>query len=591
MYKRSLILAALMLSLCFEQAAFAAGQATQTRKLSALLEQIWQYQLSADPIKATRYQNNRYNDKLKDLSPEALKANVQRKQQFLARLKEIDDSELNHQQKINKLMQMRELQNDIDLYHYNAHYMPITSESGFYSSLAFLPASAPFKTEQDYRNYLARLAEFPRYFDQQIAWMKKGIESGRVQPKSVLAGFDNTIKKFITDDVHDSQFFAPFKRLADSSFSSNVQASLYTQGESAINQSVLPAYQRFYDFLVDQYIPNAKQDIAASTWKNGAEFYQNRSDYYTSTTLDVADIHQTGLQEVKRIRSEMQSVLDTLNFDGDINQFIQHLRTSPQFYATSADELLMRASYIAKRIDATLPQLFYTLPRIPYGVAPVPDNIAPKYTTGRYIAPTRNDQPGYYWVNTYALDKRPLYALPALTLHEAVPGHHLQISLASEMQDLPPVRRYTYISAFGEGWGLYSEYLGKEVGIYTTPYEEFGRLSYEMWRACRLVVDTGMHMQGWSRQKAIDYMLENTALSEHNVTTEVDRYISWPAQALSYKIGELTIKRLRKKAEIALGDKFDLRAFHDALLAYGSVPLSILEQNIDTFIEDNSKYK
>ena len=257
----------------------------------------------------------------------------------------------------------------------------------------------------------------------------------------------------------------------------------------------------------------------------------------------------------------------------------------PQFYAETPAELIKQASYIAKKMDAKLPQLFNMLPRTPYGVEAVPKSIAPKYTTGRYISPTRDNQPGYYWVNTYALNKRPLYALTALTLHEAVPGHHLQISLAREMDDLPEVRRYTYISAFGEGWGLYSEFLGKEVGMYEGHYDEFGRLSYEMWRACRLVVDTGMHMKGWPRQKAIDYMLENTALSEHNVTTEIDRYISWPAQALSYKIGEITIKSLRKKAERALGEKFDIRQFHYAVLKHGSVPLSILEENIQNFID------
>jgi uncharacterized protein (DUF885 family) len=581
MWKRPLLLCTLLMAVCFH------APASEGSKLSALLEQIWQYQLSVDPIKATKYGQHQYNAQLKDMSFAALKAENLTDQQFLEQLNQLNEAKLSHQQKISKLMQARELQNAMDLYRFNAHYMPITSESGFYSALAFLPASAPFKTVQDYQDYLARLSQFPRYFAEQIAWMKKGMATGRVQPKAVLVGFDESIKKFITEATQDSQFFVPFTHLTTSGFTAEQQARLFTQGEAAIKQSVLPAYQAFYDFLVTQYIPGAKEDIAASTWQNGTEFYQNRSDYFTSTTLAVADIHTTGLHEVKRIRSEMQSVLDTLNFDGDINQFIEHLRTSDEFYAESADELLMRASYIAKRIDATLPQLFYTLPRIPYGVAAVPDNIAPKYTTGRYISPSRDDKPGYYWVNTYALDKRPLYSLPALTLHEAVPGHHLQISLASEMQDLPPVRRYTYISAFGEGWGLYSEFLGKEVGIYTTPYEEFGRLSYEMWRACRLVVDTGMHMQGWSRQQAIDYMLENTALSEHNVTTEVDRYISWPAQALSYKIGEMTIKRLRKQAEQDLGDKFDLRAFHDAVLEYGSVPLAILEENIQTFIDKN----
>ncbi|MFT4941803.1 MAG: hypothetical protein ACI88A_004874 [Paraglaciecola sp.] len=581
MWKRPLLLGTLLMGVCFH------ASATEGSKLSALLEKIWQYQLSVDPIKATKYGQNQYNDQLKNLSVGALKAKNLRNQQFLQQLSQLNEAKLSHQQKISKIMQARELKNAIDLYRFNAHYMPITSESGFYSALAFLPASVPLKTVQDYQDYLARLSQFPRYFAEQIAWMKKGLATGRVQPTAVLVGFDKTIKNFITKTPQDSQFFEPFKHLATSGFTARQQASLFTQGQAAVNQSVLPAYQAFYDFLVAEYIPDSKQDIAASTWQKGAEFYQNRSDYYTSTTLAVADIHTTGLHEVKRIRSEMQNVVDTLNFDGNINQFIEHLRTSSEFYAKSADELLMRASYIAKRIDATLPRFFYTLPRIPYGVAPVPDNIAPKYTTGRYIAPTRNDQPGYYWVNTYALDKRPLYSLPALTLHEAVPGHHLQISLASEMQDLPPMRRYTYISAFGEGWGLYSEFLGKEMGIYTTPYEEFGRLSYEMWRACRLVVDTGMHTQGWSRQQAIDYMLENTALSEHNVTTEVDRYISWPAQALSYKIGEMTIKRLRKKAEQALGNKFDLRAFHDAVLEYGSVPLAILEENIQTFIDKN----
>ena len=308
--------------------------------------------------------------------------------------------------------------------------------------------------------------------------------------------------------------------------------------------------------------------------------------HYTTTDLSAKQIHEIGLKEVARIRSEMQTIVDELKFDGDINDFIQFLRTDPQFYAQTPEDLIIVASYISKKMDAQLPKLFKKLPRTPYGVAPVPDAIAPKYTTGRYISPRRDDQPGYYWVNTYALDKRPLYALPALTLHEAVPGHHLQISLAAEMADLPEVRRSTYISAFGEGWGLYSEYLGLEVGIYDDPYDNFGRLSYEMWRACRLVVDTGMHMFGWSRQKALDYMLENTALSEHNVRTEIDRYISWPAQALSYKIGEIKIKELRALAEQELGKHFDLRDFHDALLANGSVPLFVLEENMQQFIAD-----
>jgi uncharacterized protein (DUF885 family) len=415
--------------------------------------------------------------------------------------------------------------------------------------------------------------------------MKKGIQTGFIQPKVVLQGFEDSVKAFIHDSPEDSIYYAPFHDLLAKSVDPIQHQKLTEQAAKIISNHVFSAYQNFYDFLVSEYIPKSKTNIAAMSLPNGSAYYQNRSNFYTTTQMSVDDIHSLGLDEVKRIRGEMQAVINQLKYQGTINQFIQYLRTDKKFYAQTADELIKQASYIAKKMDAKLPQLFNYLPRTPYGVEPVPANIAPKYTTGRYISPTNDNQSGYYWVNTYALDKRPLYALTALTLHEAVPGHHLQISLSREMTELPEVRRFTYISAFGEGWGLYSEFLGKEVQMYNDPYDEFGRLSYEMWRACRLVVDTGMHQKGWSRQRAIDYMLENTALSEHNVITEVDRYISWPAQALSYKIGELTIKRLRKQTEEALGDNFDLRAFHHAVLEHGSVPLSVLEANIKQFIQ------
>ncbi|MFT4940582.1 MAG: hypothetical protein ACI88A_003639 [Paraglaciecola sp.] len=550
-----------------------------------LLDEIWEYELSVSPRRATRLGEHKYDHLLEDLSAQSFAAQDTQFRQYLSRLNNWDQLNLDRQQQISLLMQVRKLQNFIDQYAFNAHFMPLTSESGFHSSLAFLPKSTRFKSLEDYQNYLARLEQFPRYFAQQISWMKEGLKIGFVQPKVVLQGFEKSIESFINKTPEESSFYAPFKKIAELKLDEHQQHDLLVQAKKVIQQSVFPAYQNFYDFMVKQYIPNSKSDVAAKSWPNGEAYYNNRSHYYTTTDMSTYDIHQLGLSEVKRIRAQMQQVVDELEFDGDINQFIHYLRTDSKFYAETPEELLKQAAYIAKKIDAKLPQLFYKMPRTPYGVAPVPANIAAKYTTGRYISPTRNDQPGYYWVNTYALDKRPLYALTALTLHEAVPGHHLQISLASEMQDLPAMRRHTYISAFGEGWGLYAEFLGKEVGMYSDPYDEFGRLSYEMWRACRLVVDTGMHMLGWSRQRALDYMLENTALSEHNVKTEVDRYISWPGQALSYKIGELTIKKLRKQAEEELGDKFDLRAFHDALLEYGSIPLSVLETNIDDFIE------
>ena len=559
--------------------------ATETKILEPLLDEIWQHKLSVNPILATSRGIHDYDNRLADISPSALEKQDAQFREFFKKLSLIDKTKLSRTEQISLFIQQRNLQDDIDKYSFNAHYMPLTSESSFHSSLAFLPRSSRFKTLVDYQNYLARLEQFPTYFEQQIHWMRKGIEIGFIQPEVVLQGFEDSVKAFIHDSPEDSVFYAPLHNLQGDIIDPIEYQKLTEQAAKIISKHVFSAYQMFYDFLVSEYVPNSKTNIAAMSLPNGAAYYQNRSNFYTTTQMSVDEIHTLGIDEVRRIRGEMQAVIKQLKYEGSINQFIQFLRTDKRFYAQTADELIKQASYIAKKMDAKLPQLFNYLPRTPYGVEPVPENIAPKYTTGRYISPTNNRQPGFYWVNTYALDKRPLYALTALTLHEAVPGHHLQISLSHEMTELPEVRRYTYISAFGEGWGLYSEFLGKEVHMYDDPYDEFGRLSYEMWRACRLVVDTGMHIKGWSRQKAIDYMMDNTALSEHNVITEIDRYISWPAQALSYKIGELMIKRLRKETEDALGDNFDIRAFHHAVLEHGSVPLSILEANIQQFIQ------
>ena len=559
--------------------------ASEANKLQLLLDEIWQYKLSINPILATQHGLHDFDDRLADISPKALKVQDSQYRNFLKKLSYIAKPELNRAEQISLLIQQRQLQNHIDQFRFNMHYMPLTSESGFHSGLVFLPRSSRFKTIVDYQNYLARLKQLPTYFEQQIYWMRKGIQSGFVQPKVVLQGFEDSVLSFVHDSVQDSIFYSPFNNFQSDRINALEQKELRAQANLAITDFVFPAYQYFYEFLITEYIPKSRTNIAAEFLPNGAAYYQNRSNFYTTTQMSADDIHSLGMDEVKRIRNEMQIVVDQLEYDGNINQFIQYLRTDKKFYAQTAQELIKQASYIAKKMDAKLSQLFNYLPRTPYGVEAVPENIAPKYTAGRYISPTKDDQPGYYWVNTYALDKRPLYALTALTLHEAVPGHHLQISLSREMQDLPEIRRYTYISAFGEGWGLYSEFLGIEVGMYNDPYDEFGRLSYEMWRACRLVVDTGMHIKGWSREKAIDFMLENTALSKHNIKTEIDRYISWPAQALSYKIGELTIKKLRKQAEVELGEQFDVRAFHHAVLKHGSVPLSVLEENIQQFIQ------
>lgn len=550
--------------------------------LQTIVDQSWQLQLSASPEMAYGMGDKSAAGKLQDLSPEALVKLNQGQIAILAQLKALDRSKLSKEDKINAQILEDQLQNEVDLYKYKDYYLPITAESGFHAYISSI-AQGRFNTQEDYQNYLDKLKALPNYFAQQTYWLKQGLKEGITPPKATLKGFENSISAYILP-VEKSSYFKPFTQYP-SHFTEAQKAQLTQQGRALVEQNVIPTYQAFYDFMTQEYMPNTRDNIAANSLPNGDTFYENRVRYYTTLNITSAEVHELGLKEVKRIRQEMEQVIKSVGFKGSFADFLYFLRTDPQFYATSADQLLKEAAFIAKKADATLPKYFGKLPRKPYGIAPVPAEIAPKYTSGRYSGSNSDDEPGYYWVNTYALDKRPLYELEALTLHEAVPGHHLQISLNSELSSLPDFRRYSYISAFGEGWGLYSEYLGLEAGFYQDPYSNFGRLTYEMWRAARLVVDTGMHAQGWSREQAIEFMASNTALSLHNVTTEIDRYITWPGQALSYKIGELTIKRLRAKAEQALGDKFDIRAFHDAVLENGSVPMSVLEQQINDFIE------
>ncbi len=555
---------------------------SESERLEQLLEDIWSYEESQFPsmAKSSGKSVDSLDRQLTDISKKAMEARDVQFRAFREALDDIDVSLLTKQEQISHLMQLYRLDNYISQFKFKEYRVPITSEYGFHSRLGSSVSRTQIQNKKELQAYKQMLTEASEVMLWNIVYMQEGLSVGHTQPKAVLAGYEDTISAYIENEIEQHPFYQPVIN-ASENIVSDQDAKELKNLVSKVNES----YQAFYDFFTDVYRPNAKADIAAKNWPDGESFYNDRVKYYTTTDMSAQEIHEIGLKEVARIREQMTEIVESLEFDGDINDFIQFLRTDSQFYAQTPEDLIIYASYISKQIDAELPKLFYKMPRTPYGVAPVPDSIAPKYTTGRYISPRNDKQPGYYWVNTYALDKRPLYAIPALTLHEAVPGHHFQISLAAEMTELPNVRRSTYISAFGEGWGLYSEYLGLEVGIYEDPYDDFGRLSYEMWRACRLVVDTGMHMFGWTRQEALDYMLENTALSEHNVTTEIDRYISWPAQALSYKIGEIKIKQLREKAETELGDKFDLRAFHDAVLAYGSVPLFVLEKNIEQFIQ------
>lgn len=480
------------------------------------------------------------------------------------------------------------LKEKIDFFEYESYLNPLLSDSGFHTSLPY--EVRVFSTHQQFVDYLNKLNAFPTFVEQHLVLMREGLEKGISQPKIIFNDFEDTYDSQIVANYEDSFYYSPFKQLP-ANLSVQQKDSLVTAAKMAIVEKVIPQFKIIKAFFEDEYFVKTRAEGGVSNQKNGAAYYQNRVNYYTTSKISSDEVHQIGLQEVDRIKAEMQKIIEEVNFKGSFEEFLAFLRTDEQFYAKSGNDLLKEARNISKKIDAELPKYFITLPRKPYGVAAVPEVIAPKYTTGRYNPPGKNStDPGYYWVNTYNLKSRPLYVLPALTLHEAVPGHHLQISLNNEMgARFPKFRRELYLSAFGEGWGLYAEFLGNELGIYETPYENFGKYTYEMWRACRLVVDTGIHSKNWTRQQAVDYLKSNTALSIHEVNTEIDRYISWPGQALAYKMGELKIRELRKKAEKELGPKFDIREFHEIVLAEGTVTLSILEKRVLNYIDKTKK--
>lgn len=518
-----------------------------------------------------------------DVSDTAERRRLKTWQDFFDLAQNIDVKNLSGESKINWRIFSNQLQHRINAIRLNAHLLVFNSDSQFWASTAGAAESARYKTFKNCEDQLLQLKKIAPNFEQKIALMKLGIARGMTQPQVVLQGRDASIARHLINDVESSVFYQPFAQLPPE-LSPEQRSSLQQRAKQIITEKVIPAYRQLYDFIRNEYLPNARTSIAATELPNGKEFYQAQIFEYTTLNSTPDEIHAIGVREVARIRADMDRIIRDLKFDGDFPAFLHYLRTDPQFYAKTAHELLAEASYWAKKADGLLPRYFSRLPRKPYGVAPVPADIAPTYTAGRYAGSGDPNRPSNYWVNTSLLNQRPMWALPALTLHEAVPGHHLQISLAAEQAEQPAFRRNAYISAFGEGWALYAEHLGVEMAYYETPYQHFGRLVYEMWRAARLVVDTGMHAKGWTREQAQQFMRENTALSEHEITTEIDRYISWPGQALAYKLGEIKIRELRETATRELGERFDLRAFHDRLLSLGSVPLSVLEEQVQLWI-------
>lgn len=506
----------------------------------------------------------------------------------LIRLAKIDVNLLSETESISLKLLKFQLQDTIDYFEFEMYLNPLLSDSGFHVNFSFMVR--PFQNYEQVKDYLTKLNAIPSRVSQFLPLLREGLEKGVSQPSVIFNGYESSYNDHIVENFEESYFYQPFNNLPKT-LTLIQKDSVLIAAKVAITTNIIPQFKLVKTFFEDEYFPKTRTSIGISETPNGNVYYQNRINYYTtSTQYSADDIHSIGLQEVARIKTEMEKIISELNFQGSFSEFLNFLRTDPQFYATSPEQLLMIARDMAKRADEQLPRFFKTLPRKPYGVAPVPDAIAPKYTTGRYVGTSKNStDPGYYWVNTYDLPSRPLYVLPSLTVHEAVPGHHLQSSLNLEMGDsIPQFRKDTYLSAYGEGWGLYCEFLAEEMGMYTTLYEQFGKLTYEMWRACRLVVDTGIHAKGWTREQVIKYMAENTALSIHEINTETDRYISWPGQALSYKIGEIKIRELRKKAEIELGSSFDIREFHEVVLEQGTVTLSILENRVNNYIEDLS---
>lgn len=533
-------------------------------------------EVSLDSIISTFEKRNSH---IKNLWPMNYEVNHLREIKILdslsTALSAIGSDGLDENQQINK--DMLELLIDERLYHlqFQSHTFPLNAEGGFLAGVIYSTRGVQINNEDDLKRYIDRLKALPKYFDQRMKQMRLGQSMGKSSPKLVVENCVQLLDQFLDTPVGKTFF--------DKSDNKAYQQKI----SKVIISDIRPAYIRFRDYLKNEYLTQAPEAIGLSEITDGKAFYEQRVRFYTTFDITPKEVFDTGLEEVKRIRTEMEAIIASLKFEGSFSDFFDYLRTDEQFYAKDAQGLMDRAAWITTKAQGQLPKFFNTLPRMPLDVVPVPEALAPNYTGGRYSPGSyRQHRAGQYWVNTYNLPSRPLYVLPALTLHEGVPGHHLQGMLAQEIEDMPPFRRYTYLSAFGEGWGLYAEHLGQEMGIYTTPYEQFGRLTYEMWRACRLVVDPGMHYMGWSREQAYEFMKANTALSIHELNTEINRYIGWPGQAVSYKMGELKIKALRATAEEKLGDKFDIRSFHDELLKNGSVPLRTLERIIDEWIAD-----
>lgn len=557
--------------------------ASGVQSIGNLLDEIQTWEKARQPL--FDLYDGKHIEAIKELAFDDIDQDLKQLTKFRTRLRGFDDTGLTRQQRLSQQVMHFKLSDSIDRIEFGAHLIPFDAEGGFYSRLSFLLKRLPFNTAADYDAYMVWLPQYADFLLSHIPRLEKGLQTGRVAPQVVVNNALGMLQPLRSEGFDSHPAMQPFVSMPDV-IEPVERDRLLRAAEVVFTQKLIPAYQGLYEFFESEYAPQAPEQPGLLAQPGGADYYNNRVRFFTTLELTADEVFALGEREVERIQVAMDQVLLDLNYSGSRADFIAELRTAPEHYPPSAEALLGHSAWVAKTIEGKLPRWFEPLYQLPFTIEPVPLDIAPTYTSGRYLSGDKNkERPGVYWVNTTHLASRALFNVPALTLHEAVPGHHLQHARASELTNVHPFRNDYYISAFGEGWGLYAEYLGEEMGIYKTPYEQFGRLSYEMWRACRLVVDVGIHIRGWSRQRAIDYLGSRTALSELEVANEIDRYIGWPGQALAYKLGELTIIGLRREAERSLGDDFDVKAFHEAVLANGALPLQLLINQVRKALE------
>ncbi|MBI1348363.1 DUF885 family protein [bacterium] len=561
-----------------------------TTRLQTLLDEDWEYWQKESPTWASHLGDKRYNDRWPDVSLTAIAARQKHRQEMRRRLEDISADELSETDRLNLKLFRRQLDIDIEGDPFQGYLMPLDMRGGIQDESSTAD-SLSFDDVKDYEDWLARLRAFPVYLQQTTDLMREGLNQKIVQPEIVMRRVPAQIRRQIVDDPQQSLFYKPFQTFP-ANISPEDKERLQTAAQTMIRDQIVPAFRDFGEFFDQEYLPGCYQGVGAWQLPNGQDFYAYCAKSYTTTSLTPREIHDLGLAEVARIRKQMEAIREQVGFTGSLLEFFEHLRTDPKFYYDNPDDLLMAYQAFCKKVDPLLTKTFRMLPRIPYGVEPIPAHMAPDTTAAYYRPPAADgSRAGTFFVNLYKPEARPKYEIAALSLHESVPGHHLQIALATELEDVPNFRRFSGFTAYVEGWALYSESLGDELGVYEDPYSKFGQLTYEMWRAIRLVVDTGMHSLQWSREDAIQFFRENSAKTELDIVNEVDRYIGWPGQALAYKIGELKIKELRQRSKEQLGSRFDLREFHDVILRNGSVPLDMLEGLVDEWLAGKTSPK